>query len=155
MKIEKCMKGPFAVIGREGITSEGDGFIQRLWEYANTHFNEVNHLAKRNGQGELLGFWGAMSDVTRSFKPWEDNFTRGLYLAGVECEDDAEPPEGWVKWLIPGYEYLYVKCENTVATFSEVINYLNESQITLAGAVNDYTCPQTGESYMFFPIRKL
>lgn len=27
----------------------------------------------------------------------EDGFTKGLYLAGVECIDTADPPEGWRK----------------------------------------------------------
>lgn len=40
----------------------------------------------------------------------ENHFTEGLYLAGVEAADEVEPPAGWVKWTVPGYEYLYVKC---------------------------------------------
>lgn len=48
-----------------------------------------------------------MSDLSRSFQPWDDNFTKGLYLAGVEVPDDAEAPDGWVKWTVPGYEYVY------------------------------------------------
>ena len=40
-------------------------------------------------------------------------------------------------------------------TFSEVIQYLKDKGIALAGAVHDFTCPQTGKGYMFFPIRKL
>ena len=57
-------------------------------------------------EGNLLGIWGAMSDFSLSFMPWEDNFTQGLYLAAVECIDNAEAPEGWTKWRIPGFEYL-------------------------------------------------
>ena len=153
MKIEKCIKESFAVIGKEGSTSDGKGFIQKLWQDANSHFNEVAHLAKKDATGDIGGIWGAMSDFSRSFKPWED-FSRGLYLAGVECSDDAEAPAGWAKWVIPGYEYLYAECEND-NTFSEVISYLEENAIPLAGAVHDFTCPQSGKSYMFFPIRKL
>lgn len=52
---------------------------------------------------------------------WEDNFSKGLYLAGVEVIDDANPPKGWVKWTIPSYEYMFTKMENK-NTFSEVIN---------------------------------
>ena len=76
-------------------------------------------------EGNLLGIWGAMSDLSRSFLPWEDGFTKGLYLAGVECVDDAEAPDGWTKWVIPGYEYLYVECEGG-DTFPQVIKYLEE-----------------------------
>ena len=56
--------------------------------------------------------------------------------------------------MIPGYEYIYTACEEE-DTFSKVIAYMEENGISLAGAVHDFTCPQTGENYMFFPIRKL
>lgn len=61
---------------------------------------------KKDGTGNLAGIWGVMSDFSRSFQPWEDHFSKGLYLAGVECADDAQAPEGWTKWKAPGYEYL-------------------------------------------------
>lgn len=153
MKIEKCVKKSFAVIGKEGSTSDGEGFIKRLWDNANSHFEEIRHLAKVDENGNLVGIWGAMSDFSRSFNPWE-NFSKGLYLAGVECNDDADAPYGWTKWIIPGYEYIYVECENG-DTFSQTIEYLKDNSIALAGAVHDFTCPQTGKNYMFFPIRKL
>ena len=153
MKIERCEKESFVVIGKEGSTLDGAGFIQRLWDDANSHFEEVQHLAKKDENGKLGGIWGAMSDFSRSFQPWED-FERGLYLAGVECYDDAEVPDGWTKWVIPGYEYIYTVCEEE-DTFSKVITYMKENGISLAGAVHDFTCPQTGKNYMFFPIRKL
>lgn len=153
MKIEKCVKKSFAVIGKEGSTSDGEGFIKRLWDNANSHFEEIQHLAKVDENGNLVGIWGAMSDFSRSFNPWE-NFSKGLYLAGVECNDDADAPDGWTKWIIPGYEYIYVECENG-DTFSRTIEYLKDNAIALAGAVHDFTCPQTGKNYMFFPIRKL
>ena len=66
----------------------------------------MRHLAKKDENGNLVGIWGAMSHLSRSLKPWEDNFSKGLYLAGFECDDDAEAPKGWTKWIIPGYEYL-------------------------------------------------
>lgn len=152
MNIEKCEKKSFAVIGKEGSTADGDGFIQKLWDDANSHFAEIQHLAKKDENGNLKGIWGAMSDFSRSFEPWED-FNKGLYLAGAECEDEAIAPEGWTKWVIPAYEYIYVKCEEDI--FPKVIKYLKDNNIPLVGAVHDYTCPQTGDSYMFFPIRKI
>ena len=81
MKIEKQMKASFSVIGKEGSTLEGQGFIQKLWENANSHFSEVQALAKKDENGNLIGIWGAMSDYTHSFKPWEENFSKGLYLS--------------------------------------------------------------------------
>lgn len=154
MKIEKCIKPAFTVIGKEGSTADGSGFIQRLWEDANSHFNEIAHLGKRNENGELCGVWGAMSDLSHSFQPWEEHFTQGAYLAGLECLDDAQAPEGWTKWVIPGYAYIYAECEGE-DTFSGMMEYLNENHIPLAGAVHDFTDPRTGKNYMFFPIRKL
>ena len=154
MEIRKCIKSSFAVIGKEGSTEDGPGFIQRLWADADSHFGEVRHLAKKDEHGSLIGFWGAMTDLTHSYKPWDDNFSKGLYLAGVECEDDAAAPTGWIKWVIPSYEYLYVKCvdENT---FSEVLAHMRENNIPLVGAAHDFTCPATGENYIFFPIRSI
>ena len=153
MKINKCVKESFVVIGKEGSTSDGEIFVQELWDNANFHFEEVKHLAKKDANGNIVGIWGAMSDFSRSFRPWED-FSKGYYLAGVECSDDAEAPNGWTKWTIPGYEYIYVECEGN-DTFSMAINYLKGNGIPLAGAVHDFTCPQTGKNYMFFPVRKL
>ena len=95
-----------------------------------------------------------MSDFSRSFQPWQENFTRGLYLAGVECADDADAPEGWVKWVIPAFEYLYAECDGG-DTFANVLACMAEQHLPLAGAVHDFTCPETGRNYMFFPIRRL
>ena len=154
MKIEKYVKASFAVIGKEGSTLEGPGFVQKLWADANAHFGEVQPLAKIDGNGNLAGIWGAMSDLSRSFRPWEDGFSKGLYLAGVECADDAEAPAGWTKWIIPGYEYLRAERESE-NTFSEVLDDLGRNQIPLAGAIHDFTCPVSGKNYMLFPIRKI
>ena len=154
MDIQRFRKESFSVIGKEGSTEDGGGFIQRLWADANAHFGEVEHLAKIDEKGSLAGIWGAMSDFSRSFRPWEDGFSRGLYLAGVECLDDAQAPEGWTKWIIPGFEYICVACDHD-EVFAETIAYLNANQIPLVGAVHDFTCPETGRNYMLFPIRKL
>ena len=68
MKIEKRTKFSFSIIGKEGSTMDGQGFIQKLWEDANSHFDEVQALAKRDESGNLVGIWGAMSDFSRSFR---------------------------------------------------------------------------------------
>ena len=41
----KVIKEKFVVIGKEGSTLDGEGFIQKLWDDANSHFSEVAHLA--------------------------------------------------------------------------------------------------------------
>lgn len=153
MKIERYCKESFVVIGKQGSTLDGDGFIQKLWEDANAHFNEIAAYAKKDETGCPVGIWGAMSDFSLSFQPWED-FRCGLYLAGVECEADAPTPAGWVRWQIPGYEYLMAECDGD-NTFSEVLQYMKDNHIALVGAVHDYTCPKTGKNYMLFPIRLL
>lgn len=154
MKPERYLKESFCVIGKEGSSLEGAGFVQRLWDEANSHFPEVQPLAKKNSDGSLAGIWGAMTDFSRSFRPWSDHFSKGLYLAGVECPSDAIPPAGWSKWIIPGFEYLRIRCEHA-DTFSCMIEYLESNDLPLVGAVQDYTCPQTGDSYMLFPIRRI
>lgn len=154
MTVQTCEKESFVVIGREGSTEDGQDFVRRLWAEANARFGEVAHLARKDENGNLMGIWGAMTDCSRSFLPWEDGFRRGLYLAGVECREDAVPPEGWTKWVIPGFQYLYVECDRDTV-FPEMIAWLQEREISLAGAVQDFTCPETGKNYMFFPIRRL
>ena len=149
----KVIKKAFVVIGKEGSTLDGAGFIQKLWDDANGHFDEVAHLAKRDENGNLAGIWGAMSDLSHSFQPWEDGFSKGLYLAGVECVDSAEAPDGWTRWMIPGYEYLVV--ENHDGAFRDTIRQMQEEGIALVGAVHDYTDPATGKCYLYFPIRKV
>ena len=151
MKISKCVKEAFVVIGKEGSTLDGPGFIQQLWSDATSHFREIQPLAKKNENGTLVGIWGAMSDYSHSYKPWEDNFSKGLYLAGVECVDDAESPAGWTKWQIPGYAYLCAEVESE-NTFSAMLDYMHTNGIALVGAVHDFTCPSSGKEYMFFPI---
>ena len=152
--MERIIKPAFAVIGMEGSTADGHGFIPALWETANSRFGEVAALAKTNEDGSLCGVWGAMTDMSRSFRPWEDGFTRGLYLAGVEVRDDAQPPQGWVRWDIPGFEYIRVE-NNAPDVFPRTLKMIAAEGLTFAGAVHDFTDPATGKSYMCFPVRKL
>lgn len=151
MNIERITLPAVTVIGRVGSTKDGPGFIQKLWADANGHFAEIEPLVRRDESGTPVGFWGAMSDFSLSFRPWENDFSAGLYLAGAECAEDAAPPEGWTKWVIPAFEYL--KVEN--ADFPAVLQYMADSHLSLAGAVHDFTDPAAGKNYMLFPIRKL
>ncbi len=154
MKISRLVKENFVVIGKEGSREDGEGFIPKLWEDANSHFEEVAGLAKKNEEGGIVGVWGVMSDFSRSFQPWEEGFSRGLYLAGVECREDAEAPAGWTKWIIPGFEYICVENADG-SVFPQIIRYMQENDIPLAGAVHDFHCPESGKDYMFFPVRRL
>ena len=149
--MEKIVKDAFCVIGKMGSSKDGEGFVKRLWDDANSHFQEVAMLAAKNEDGSLKGIWGAMTNFSFEFKPWENNFTEGLYLAGVEVNTDAVAPRGWKKWIIPGFEYIKVPV-NGANTFIDTINYLKENNISLVGAVQDFTEPKTGKNFMLFPI---
>lgn len=152
--MERIIKPAFAVIGIEGSTEDGSGFIAGLWNEANSRFGEVAHLAKTNPDGTLAGIWGAMTDMSRSFRPWEDGFSRGLYLAGVEVRGDAQPPEGWTRWDVPGFEYIRV-ANDAPDIFPRTLEALAREGLPLVGAVHDFTDPATGTGYMLFPIRRL
>ena len=152
--MERIIKPAFAVIGIEGSTEDGPGFISGLWDEANSRFDEVAHLAKTNSDGSLCGIWGAMTDMSRRFQPWEDDFSRGLYLAGVEVHDDAQPPRGWTRWDVPGYEYIRLERDNQFC-FARGLALLRDEGLPLAGAVHDFTDPATGTGFMLFPIRRL
>jgi Bacterial transcription activator, effector binding domain. len=157
MDIKKIAKESFCVIGKLGSTDDGDNFIGRLWADANANFGDIAHLVKVDENGSPVGFWGAMSDTAMTFAPWEDCFSKGLYLAGAEVNDDAIPPKGWTKWTVPSYEYLRIKVEDDAGdTFPSALKYMDENGYQLAGAVHDFINPaENGQMYMFFPVRKL
>ena len=154
MEIEKITKPAFAVIGRLGSTADGEGFIARLWQAANANFSEIEPLVKRDENGVPVGFWGAMSDFSLTFQPWEKGFSEGLYLAGAEVREDAEVPAGWTKWNVPGFVYLRVK-NDAPDSFPQTLRYMEENNLALAGAVHDFIDPADGQGYMCFPIEKL
>ena len=102
-----------------------------------------------------VGFWGAMSDVTRSFQPWTDEYTTGLYLAGVEVYADTPVPQGWVKWVLPARTYLVADVDASTygQVFQEVLTQIIPARgLQLSGAVCDYTKPATGQNRLFFPV---
>lgn len=153
MVYERIKLSSFSVIGKLGSTDDGKGFIKNLWKDADMYFIQVREFAKKDDNGYLKGMWGLMSDFSMSFKPWEDNFTKGYYLAGVECIDESfDVPAGWTRWDVPSQTYL--KVNNNDASFNEVIAYLKDSDIELVGAVFDFTDPNTHNNYMLYPIER-
>ena len=88
----KVIKKSFVVIGKEGSTLDGEGFIQKLWDDANSHFGEVAHLAKKDANGGIVGIWGAMSDISRSFKPWEDGFRSEEHTSELQHNNQSRMP---------------------------------------------------------------
>ena len=137
----------FAVIGMEGSTQEGEGFVARLWTKANARFDEIAPLI--SGTPRL---WGLMTGPNRDFMPWEDGFSRGLYLAGVEAPLDAQPPEGWAKWISPAYEYAVCPMDSP-DSFAQALADLAKEGLSLAGAAYDHNAD--GQSLVYLPIRRL
>lgn len=146
-------KPAFPVIGKEGQGIAGGEWIRALWDDANSHFAEIMPLILRDRLGRPQ-VWGVMSDLGRGFKPWDAR--GGLYLAGCEVRPDAEPPEGWTKWTVPGYRYAVA--EYTEGTYGEVFDsvlrgYFPENGLKLAGAVHEFY-PPSGALELWFPVEK-
>ena len=144
-----------AIIGKEGLCTKEKNTAQDLWRQANSDFREIADLGMKNADGSFVGFWGAMSDETLSFLPWTDDFSRGLYLAGVEVYEDTPVPDGWVKWVMPARKYLVTEVHSE--SYRELFEYVIKSLIPelglrLAGAVCDFTEPSTGQNKLFFPV---
>ena len=157
MEIVTCELAAFSVIGMEGEAERGHNPAPALWEKANARFGEVEVLALRDENGVPVGVWGAMSDLSRQFLPWEDSFSRGLYLAGVQVSDNAQAPEGWTKWTLPAFACLRVKAEGDyAAAFRAGLDELARRGLSLTGAVQECQRPaEGGQLYLFFPFKRL
>ncbi len=81
MKVERCVKESFVVIGKEGSTLDGEGFIQRLWVDAHSHFGEVQHLAKKDENGNIGGIWG-LCPISRTHSSRGKISTKDFILPG-------------------------------------------------------------------------
>jgi hypothetical protein len=57
-EIKKCIKSSFSVVDKEGSTKEGNDFISKLWGDANSHFDEIESLAKKDDNGSIIVFGG-------------------------------------------------------------------------------------------------
>lgn len=157
MDIAICELPSVAVIGIEGRAEQGHNPAPALWQTTSARFGEVEALALRDENGVPVGLWGAMSDLSRSFLPWEDGFSRGLYLAGVQVSSDAQPGEGWTKWTLPAFACLRVKAEGDyAAAFQAGLDELARRGLSLAGAVQECQRPaEGGQLYLFFPFKRL
>src|SRR5574344_194007 len=111
MDYEKITLSSFCVLGHETSSADGEGFVKKAWQLSHDDFAVVAPLAKKENDGTIKGFWGLMSDFSRSFKPWENDFKEGLYLAGVEVDSDVSVPPGWTKWIAPARTYIVVKVD--------------------------------------------
>jgi len=157
--VELVEKQQFSVIGKvgEGLSSESSNWIPPLWKEANSHFVEINDLAKIDAEGNIVGVWGAMSGVIGNFERWKEG---GKYLAGCEVADDAIPPDGWTKWTIPAFKYVVSKCtqESYQDTLNNILSdYLPKNNYQVVGAIQEFYNPKDkdGELYLYIPIEKI
>lgn len=154
MDVMVVEKDEFTVIGRLGSTRDGEDFIARLWHDADSGFYEIADLVKTTPQGTLVGLWGAMSDFSMSFQPWED-FRHGLYLAGAEAKAGVdEAPAGWTLWHVPGFRFLQME-KDAQHGLPQALQYMREHGYALCGAVQDHADPATGKDYIMVPIARL
>ena len=145
MEFLRCTMSAFAVLGKEDSTqNKNKDWIQRLWKDFNEHSAEISQLALRDEQGNLAGFWGAMTNFDRTFQPWGNHLTEGYYLAGVQVPIETEAPEGWTKWIIPAFDYLYVPVESDPSEVLRAgLDEIKKQGLTLAGAI---------QMFLFFPV---
>ena len=146
-----------AVIGKAGLCTKEHNIAAELWQQASCSFHEVAGLGLKKADGSYAGFWGAMSDESMRFLPWEEDYTRGMYLAGTEVPLDAEAPDGWTKWILPARKYLVIDvCPDTYsAVFRDTLQQVIPGMgLCLCGAVCDYTEPSTGQSRLYFPVEE-
>ena len=155
MKIEEIKLKEFTVIGKEGSTYQDEGIVQKLWQQMNNDFNQIYPLAIKDENGKIDHCWGLMSDVEHKLLPWADNFSKGLYLAGIEVEKDCLVPEGWSKWTVPERTYMVMEIPEGEyqSTFKNGMYFqLYYRRYKLVGAVFDYTDLKTGINYLYFPV---
>jgi predicted transcriptional regulator YdeE len=158
MNVKFVDKPSFTVIGKlgQGEAKKSAEWLPPLWQAANGSFAEISDLAKRDDAGNLVGLWGAMSDIGETFAVWNE---QGKYLAGCEVEDGAEAPENWTKWVVPGSKYAVAAC--TQADYFDVFfntkTYLAQAGMPIVGAVHEFYDPKDtgGEIYLYFPVARL
>ena len=158
MSVHIIEKKSFTVIGKEGqgLAAESHNWIPSLWQEANRNFDQIRELAKTDEEGNIVGIWGAMSDITGNFNRWTD---QGKYLAGCEVLDNSIAPAGWNRWVIPSYKYATIRCSQSIyqEKFKYMIReYLPNHNYSIVGAVHEYYNPKeaNGDLYLFFPIEK-
>lgn len=148
----------FAVIGKLGSTKSNNvNFIKELINEANSKFEEIKFFAK----DDVLGEWGLMSSFNNFLAPWDNNFSEGMYLFGVEAKENIaykNVPKGWTIWLVPKNKYARIKIED-FNKYKELFNSMVYFTIPyngyeLSGAAFDYHENKTNSDYIYFPIKK-
>ena len=156
IEIKECHFEAFTVIGLVGDDSAGPGFIGKLWQDINTKGKSIMHLAKKDEDGQIMGAWGLMNDETLSFLPPGQKSAKTIYMAGIETEDNARPPKGFTKWVVPESDYLYAPAgQNKLDTIKSILRYAGENEWVPASCAFDFMPPDSnGEKYLFLPVKK-
>jgi hypothetical protein len=143
----------FALLGKEGSSAEGPGFVDKLWNEAERGLPEIGPALKTDKFGPL--YWGAMSSFARDLGPWEHDFKDGLYLAGFEMIDpNLIPPDKWIKWEIPARKYFVIPVGADYGiSLAEGLKALREEGYVLSGAVFDHLAK--GILYLYYPIEAI
>jgi hypothetical protein len=140
----------FSVVGFEGSTAEGKDIVGKLWDKAEKNIADVLPSLKKRSIFPI--YWGLMSDFSRALKPWENDYSEGLYLAGFELADTKLiPPEGWSKWDVPPQTYLTLKMEEDYrSTLEKGLALIAQNGYVLSGAIFDHG--EEGTMWLYFPV---
>lgn len=100
-----------------------------------------------------LVLYGVMSGFSRTFTPWTDGFSRGLYLAGAQVLPDFAAPDGWTRWELPTMECLCTPQHPDA--IAQMMAHLKAEGLTLAAAIQERAEMADGVEMLCFPIRLL
>ncbi len=154
--IEHCTLESFAVIG---IAKENNGLYDgndAVWQELERKVEKIHALAKRNENGELVGIWGLLNNERLDFRLTTTNPNgKILFLAGLEAPDDAVPPKGFTKWVVPAGDYLYAPVtKNKLTTLNKILQYADGHGWEPNGYPFDFMQHGDTTLYTFFPVRK-
>ena len=155
-EIKTCHLESFTVIGLVGDNSSGPGYIGKLWMEINQKGKAIMHLAKKDGDGKIVGAWGLTNDETLSYLPLDKKTPKSLYMAGIEVEDRAKAPKGFTKWVVPAFDYLYAfAAANRLETIRDLLKYADDHGWEIAGSPFDFMPPDSkGEMVLFLSVKK-
>ncbi len=155
MNIKKCTLEPFVVIG---LVKENNGMYDTnsaLWEELNRKGQSIRHLAKKDDDGDIMGAWGLLSNDKTPFRPTANPLAKTLYMAGLEVEDNAKAPKGFVKWIVPGGDFLYAPVEEQkMSTLGQILLWAKENGLEPNGYPYDFMPPDGGMMYIFLPVKE-
>lgn len=112
----------------QGAAENAGAWVPALWDRMWTKAERM----------EKPDCWGLMGHPEKFLGIWD---AKGLYLAGVKVEKDAQIPNDWIKWTVPAQTYLMVGC--TLDSYGKVFSsvkaeYLPKHGLTMIGAAQEH-----------------